>query len=189
MMPIKFKSTHCNYHLFLSVPLPIAAASTSGVRTSFIALFSRMSSSLKNKIKLVLLNYLLSAKSRWFSLREKGIVRICDQTLTHTDNRGVRARMHVDADIKPRTRKQIDQRNSKADSQMHKTALAERCLCMLIPTDSETHSQTLVVRQKSVICCLEDAKAGFVTFVVTMRRVWRRWLISVIYITALKALQ
>lgn len=90
MMPIKFKSTHCNYHLFLSVPLPIVAASTSGVRTSFIALFSRMSSLLKSKIKLVLLNYLLSAKSRWFSLREKAIIRICDQTLTHTDNRGVR---------------------------------------------------------------------------------------------------
>lgn len=50
---------------------------------------------LKNKIKLVLLNYLLSAKSRWFSLRKekkkKGIPRICEQTLTQTDNGGVHA--------------------------------------------------------------------------------------------------
>lgn len=44
---------------------------------------------LKNKIKLVLLNYLLSAKSRWFSLGEKGILRMCDQTLARADNRGV----------------------------------------------------------------------------------------------------
>lgn len=62
---------------------------------------------LKNKIKLVLLNYLLSAKSRWFSLREKGIVRISDETLTQTDNGGARAHLHVDADThaQPRTRK------------------------------------------------------------------------------------
>lgn len=96
---------------------------------------------LKNKIKLVLLNYLLSAKSRWFSLREKGILRICDQTLTLTDNRGVHphAHMHVDADARaqPRTRKQINQRNSKADSEMHKEAL--RCLHTLIHKHENTH--------------------------------------------------
>lgn len=44
---------------------------------------------LKNKIKLVLLNYLLSAKSRWFSLGEKGILGISDETLARADNSGV----------------------------------------------------------------------------------------------------
>ena len=43
-MPIKFKSTHCNYHLLLSVQLPIVAASTRRARTCFAALFSCMSS-------------------------------------------------------------------------------------------------------------------------------------------------
>lgn len=124
---------------------------------------------LKNKIKLVLLNYLLSAKSRWFSLREKGILRICDQTLTQTDYRGVHAQMHVDADLhaRPHTQKQINQRNSKVDS-----TLAERCLHTLVHknethtqwtrTHNKTHkpqSQTLVACQKSVISCLEDVNA------------------------------
>lgn len=95
-----------------------------------------MSSLLKNKIKLVLLNYLLSAKSRWFSLREEGIVGICDQTLPHTDNGGVRARMHVDADAQPRTRKQTDQRNSEGKSTKQHS---QRHACAHLNSHTRTH--------------------------------------------------
>lgn len=50
--------------------------------------------------------------------------------------------MHVDADAhaQPRTRKQINQRNSKADSEMHKKALTERCSHTLIHKHENTHS-------------------------------------------------
>lgn len=59
---------------------------------------------------------------------------------------------------------------AKAQNSTHRDMLVHTYTLTHAHTDSKTHrphSQTLAVCQKSVISCLEDVKAGFVTFVVT----------------------
>lgn len=132
---------------------------------------------------MVLLNHLLSAKSRWFSLREKGIAGIGRETLTQTDNRGLSiARIHADADAQSCACKQTNKQTEEIQRRIEKRARAHTRIHtqMRKNTLSAQHTvprgprgRTLAVCQKSVISCLEDVKAWarFVTFVTAARRI------------------
>ena len=116
-------------------------------------------SRLKNKIKLVLLNYLLSAKSRRFSLREKRYpVNLRPNTQSNRQWRRASAHRRAAADERTHTLtlREIQRRIQKCSRAHAHNAWWHTLAKRASSKTRGPHSQTLVACHKSVISCLED---------------------------------